>query len=64
MTLAVKNAKIVLENETIYDGILLIEDGKIKKFGNSNDIDIPDGSRIRPVPGRPEWKCRARRPVP
>lgn len=42
MMLAIKNANIVLENETINNGILLIEDGKILNFGGSAEIEIPD----------------------
>ncbi|MBQ8551669.1 MAG: amidohydrolase family protein [Clostridia bacterium] len=41
---AIKNAQLVLENGIIWDGVLLIEDGRIKAFGSHRDVVIPDGA--------------------
>ena len=42
--LAITNAIIVMENHYIYDGIILIEDGKIVDFGRK--LAIPEGAEI------------------
>ena len=42
MKKAIKNAKVVLENGIIWDGVILIDGAKISKVGNSYDIKIPE----------------------
>ncbi len=37
----IENAKVVLENGIIWDGAIVIEDGKIVDVGNSYDIKVP-----------------------
>ncbi|MBO7519980.1 MAG: amidohydrolase family protein, partial [Clostridia bacterium] len=49
MTLTLKNAKIVLENEIIENGVLIIENGRIKNFGNA--VTIPENSKVFDVKG-------------
>ena len=44
--LYVNNARIVLENGIIWDGVIVIENGKIKNIGNSQDVDIPLNSYV------------------
>jgi N-acetylglucosamine-6-phosphate deacetylase len=44
--LAIINAQIVLENEIIENGVLLIGEGKIRNFGEENVIDIPKSAEI------------------
>ena len=41
----IKNAQIVLENGILWDGVLLIEGDRIKKFGAARDMEcyIPEG---------------------
>lgn len=46
MMLAITGAEIVLENEIISGGTLLIEDGKILKFGAKETVDVPNGAEI------------------
>ncbi len=46
MKKAIKNAKVVLENGIIWDGVIIIEDGKISKVGNSYDVEIPEGIEL------------------
>lgn len=40
--IAIQNAQVVLENGIIWDGVLLVEDGKISKVGSSLEVDIPE----------------------
>lgn len=44
--LAIINAKIVLENEIIENGVLLADDGKIVNIGTKNNTDIPDLAEV------------------
>ena len=45
--IAIYNAQVVLENGIIWDGVILVEDGKILKVGSSREMDIPeDAMRI------------------
>lgn len=43
---AIKNANIVLENGIIWDGTLLIEDGKIQAVGESRDLLVPEDAQV------------------
>ncbi len=40
----IENAKIVLENTVISDGVLLIDDKRIAAVGKKGEIEIPDGA--------------------
>ncbi|MBQ4118991.1 MAG: amidohydrolase family protein [Clostridia bacterium] len=44
--LAIINAQIVLENEILENGVLLVEDGKILNYGKAYDIEVPNGAEI------------------
>lgn len=39
--IAIKNAKVVLEYGILFDGVLLVDDGRIVAVGKSSDIQIP-----------------------
>ena len=41
MKKVIKNAKVVMETGIIWDGVIIIEDGKILEVGNSYDVEIP-----------------------
>ena len=41
MKIAIFNGQIVLENGILWDGVILIEDGKIKSFGSRWELEIP-----------------------
>ena len=43
---AIINGNLVLENGILYDGILLIEDGRIAGFGPKRDVEIPADAEI------------------
>ena len=44
--LAIKNAILVMRDHLIPDAVLLIEDGKIVRFGEARHLEIPDGCDI------------------
>ena len=44
--LAIINAELVLHDHLIPDGVILIEDGKIKCFGEMRTISVPEGAEI------------------
>lgn len=44
--LYINNANIVIENGIIWDGIIVVENGKIQEIGNRMDIDIPQNSCV------------------
>lgn len=45
--LAIQNVNIILRDHLIYDGVLLIADGKIADFGEARNITVPaDAERI------------------
>ena len=44
--IAITNAKIVLENTIILDGVLLIENDRIVSVANSEEIRIPDEAEV------------------
>ena len=52
--IAIQNAQVVLENGILWDGVILIEDGKIVNFGSCRELEIPgdyaciDFSSIQP----------------
>ena len=46
MKKAIKNAKVVLENGIIWDGVIVIENEKILEVGSSYDIEIPMDAEI------------------
>lgn len=41
MKIAIYNGQIVLENGIVWDGVILIEDGKIISFGKRRELEIP-----------------------
>ena len=43
---AIVNANLVLENGILYDGILLIEDGRIAGFGSEREVEIPAEAQL------------------
>ena len=45
---AIKNAKIVLENGILWDGILLIENDRILRYGNAREMEeyIPENADV------------------
>ena len=43
---AIKNAKIVLENGIIFDGVLIIENDRILNFGKSAEVEIPECAEV------------------
>ena len=43
---AIKNAQIVLERGILWDGVIIVEDSKIKEFGSHRDIQIPDSAEV------------------
>ena len=51
--LAIQNVTIILRDHLIYDGILLIEDGKIADFGEARDIAVPRDAEI--IDGRDQY---------
>ena len=42
----IENAKVVLENGIIWDGVIVIKDGKIFDFGKNGEVEIPEGAEI------------------
>lgn len=46
MKTIIKNAQIVLETGIIWDGIIIIENGKITDYGKLIDINIPNDANI------------------
>ena len=44
--IAITSAHIVLERGILWDGVLIIENGKIKEFGSCRDIEIPNGADV------------------
>lgn len=49
---AIVNANIVLEGRIIWDGSLLVENGKIAAFGKASDVEIPDGAEVIDAGGK------------
>lgn len=43
---AIKNAQIVTERGIIWDGVIIVENDKIKGFGSFRDINIPEGAEV------------------
>lgn len=43
---AIVNAQIVLKDSIIYDGVILIENGRVKDFGEKKDVAIPFDAQI------------------
>jgi len=43
---AIINASVVLENSMLYDGVILVSDGKISAVGKAIDIEIPEGAEV------------------
>ena len=41
---AIENAQIVLENGILWDGVILIGDGRILTFGSARDVRIPEAA--------------------
>ena len=39
---AIENAQIVLENGILWDGVLLIENGRIARVGSAGEVEIPE----------------------
>ncbi len=51
MIKAIINANIVLEDGIVWDGTLLIENGKICAFGKARDVEIPKDAEILDAKG-------------
>lgn len=49
---AIKNAQIVLENGILWDGVLLLKDGKIEAFGKEREMEIPKEAEIIDAEGK------------
>ena len=43
---AIKNASVVLEDGIIYDGAIVIRDGKILSYGKEAKLEIPEGAEV------------------
>ncbi len=50
--LAIINAQIVLENEIVQNGVLLIEGNKIVNFGSCGDVAIPEEAKVLDAKGQ------------
>ena len=46
MKTAIVNANLVLESGIVFDGSLLIENGRIENFGPSREMDIPADTQV------------------
>ena len=46
MLKVIKNAQVVTERGIIWDGVIVIENGKIKNFGEEKDVKIPGNAEI------------------
>lgn len=44
--LYINNAQVVLENGILWDGVIVIEDGKIQNIGNKQDVFVPENAHI------------------
>lgn len=44
--LCITNVNLVLENGILWDGYLLVQDGKIADFGKADGYTVPDGAEI------------------
>ncbi len=44
--IAITNAKVVLEHGILWNGVILVEDGKICAVGKKDEISVPDGAQI------------------
>ena len=44
--IAITNAKVVLEHGILWNGVVLVEDGKITAVGKKDEISIPDDAQI------------------
>ena len=42
----IKNAKVVLERGIIFDGVIVVADGRIAAFGKSAEVEIPTGAKV------------------
>lgn len=42
--IAIKNAKVVLETGILFDGVILVDDGRICRVGTAADVHIPENS--------------------
>jgi len=51
MKTAITNANIVLENGIIWDGVLIVEDGKITDFGKARDLSVPADADVLDAEG-------------
>jgi len=51
MTKAIINANLILEDGIIFDGALIIKDGKIVNFGKMGTVDVPADADILDVHG-------------
>ncbi len=46
MQTVIKNAQVVLENGILWDGAIIIENGKIKEVGKERDMTFPDNAEL------------------
>ncbi len=42
----IQNAKVVLERGIIWDGVIIVADGRIAAFGKSGEVEIPTGAKV------------------
>lgn len=50
--LVIKNAKIILEEGIIWDGVVICEGERIVKVGKTKDVEIPEGAEIIDAAGK------------
>ena len=51
MKTVIVNANLVLENGILYDGVMLIEDGRILEFGLAREVTVPEGAEVMDAQG-------------
>ncbi|MCI8418593.1 MAG: amidohydrolase family protein [Lachnospiraceae bacterium] len=49
--LYIKNAKIVLENGILWDGVLAVEEDRIVAVGSAGEISVPEGAQVLDAQG-------------
>ena len=48
----ITNAKVVLENGIIWDGVVVVDNDKIIEVGDARDVKIPNGAEIIDANGK------------
>ncbi len=49
--LCIENAKVVLETGILYDGVILMENGRIAAVGDRRDVPVPEGAEVMDAGG-------------